>query len=894
MGTRGVNARLSWRRSVVRLGNESRVSALIATLLSAVVTVQAAQGATVTVTPANMQGWGFFTETGTGTGAMATGPATPPLGAGSARMTLATDASGEIIVTAGYAGTSLSQITALQYSTYRSSVDAGNNLALSLQFDMDYDLSDSTTTFQGRLVFEPYLTPGIGGTVVQNTWQTWTPLAGKWWMSKKAIVGNVLEGSIACTQGVPCTWSQVLTMYPNAGLRVGIGGLYFKGGSGWTTFDGNVDAFAITASAGSTTYDFEPCTSDAQCDDGNDCNGTETCGGGGGTCVAGTSPGDGAACNDGLFCNTGSVCSGGVCGGGAPLDCTSVDTVAVDFESPTYTTGTINGQDSWSSTGAAGSGCAVYDHAVDSSGGTTGFGARSLRISNAVTSGCFGDQTFSKSLPDEVGETTAHNGGMSGGARRPHFEAEWSFASTVPGAEQPGLSVVASPDRGDGARMSWVQMKDTPSGLEVNFSDYQDFAPFGSNSNHADGRSGSDGFYQTTVATGLDRTVPHTIKITLDALEGPHNDIVKVYVDGVLLHTGTSWEDYFRWVDESLPAEVSRTVDSVLFRTGGTAAPATAGKGFLIDNLTLRSQFVVDACNPVACDEMADACVQTPNTGASCNDGNACTQTDTCTSGTCSGTGNPCLNGGVCTDGVNSYTCQCPTGFTGTNCDQPAPTATVPTSTPAVTSTITATPTVTPTASRTLKPTRTPRVEIQDFCAASPLSGCRSVTKSKRSLLLLRDLSDSRFDGIIWLWNHGAATTKEEFGDPVNSTVYNLCMYDSIGDTPSFVLGSNLPALSDCNQARPCWRSTSSGYRYLDPRGVNNGTRLVTLSKGEDGKARLLYIARGVNTFIPDLPLDQDHQVIVQLKNSNGLCWEARYNAKALVNRRTLFVDRSD
>ncbi|MBI3391542.1 MAG: hypothetical protein HY027_27730 [Deltaproteobacteria bacterium] len=612
-------------------------SALIAALLSVMVAAQATQGATVTVTPANMQGWGFFTESGSATGALAFGPATAPLSVGSARISLVNSGSRELIATAGYAGTSLSQITGLQYSTYRSSVDAGNNLALALQFDMDYDLSDSTTTFQGRLVFEPYLAPGIGGTVVQNTWQTWSPLAGKWWMSGAAIVGNVLEGSIACPQAVPCTWSQVLTMYPNAGLRVGIGYLFFKGGGGWTTFDGNVDAFTITTTSGSTTYDFEPCTSDAQCSDGNDCNGIETCGVGGSACVAGTPPADGAGCEDGQFCTVGSVCSAGVCGGGSARDCASADTVAMDFEGPTYTTGTINGQDGWSSTGAAGSGCAVYDHAVSSSGGTNGFGAQSLRISNAVTSGCFSDHTFSKSLSDEVGETTANNGGLSGGVRRPHFEAEWSFASTVPGAEQPGLSVVASPDRGDGARMSWVQMKDTPSGLEVNFYDYQDFAPFGSNSNHVDGRSGSDGFYLTTVATGLDRTVPHTIKITLDTLEGPHNDIVKVYVDGVLLHTGTSWEDYFRWVDESLPSEVSRTVDSVLFRTGGTAAPATAGKGFRIDNLTLRSQFVVDACNPVSCDEMTDACVQTPNTGASCDDADACTQTDTCQAGTCTG-----------------------------------------------------------------------------------------------------------------------------------------------------------------------------------------------------------------------------------------------------------------
>ena len=59
-------------------------------------------------------------------------------------------------------------------------------------------------------------------------------------------------------------------------------------------------------------------------------------------------------------------------------------------------------------------------------------------------------------------------------------------------------------------------------------------------------------------------------------------------MDGSLVHTGTSWEDYYREC-ESNP---TRTVDSLLFRTGGTAAPATFGRGFLVDNLSLTSSDV--------------------------------------------------------------------------------------------------------------------------------------------------------------------------------------------------------------------------------------------------------------------------------------------------------------
>lgn len=273
------------------------------------------------------------------------------------------------------------------------------------------------------------------------------------------------------------------------------------------------------------------------------------------------------------------------------------DSATIDFES--YTVGSVNGQDGWSSTGAAGSGCAVYDHAiVDSTPyGYGSFGTRSLRISNAVTSGCFGDQTFSKPLVDEAGETAAYVD-VPSGTRQEYFVAQWDFASTVPGAEQAGLSVVASPDRGDGGRMSWVQMRDTPSGLEVNFYDYQDAAPYGSVATPTDGYGPEDDFIFTNLASGLDRTVPHTIRIEVFLVDGPRNDVVRIYVDGVLEHTGTTWEDYFRWVqgpggpEQTAPVHESRVIRSMLFRTGGTAAPATAGNGFLIDNLSITSSAV--------------------------------------------------------------------------------------------------------------------------------------------------------------------------------------------------------------------------------------------------------------------------------------------------------------
>jgi hypothetical protein len=74
-------------------------------------------------------------------------------------------------------------------------------------------------------------------------------------------------------------------------------------------------------------------------------------------------------------------------------------------------------------------------------------------------------------------------------------------------------------------------------------------------------------------------------------LDGPSNDVVRVFVDGTLVHTGGSWEDYYTLDTESSPTppRVSRTVDSLLIRSSGTATASVAGEGFLIDDVRLFS-----------------------------------------------------------------------------------------------------------------------------------------------------------------------------------------------------------------------------------------------------------------------------------------------------------------
>jgi hypothetical protein len=278
-----------------------------------------------------------------------------------------------------------------------------------------------------------------------------------------------------------------------------------------------------------------------------------------------------------------------------PVTPALADGVVTNFEG--FTLGSPDGQDGWNSDGSAGSGCAAYDHKVTdvSAMNIPGFGDKALRISNAVTSGCFSDQTFSKSTVNDAGDAGADNGGMSGGTRQTHFDGSFYLASDVPNAEQAGLYMSVSPDRGDGARMSYLRFEDQADGIHVFFDDYTDVAPFGSAGNEADGcdDGAGDTFNETDIAT-LNRSVPHQIHIGMDFVNGPHNDVVTIDIDGSTVGTGTSWEDYYRWCPESQPpVDVSRTVDSLLFRTGGDCpgdcVPANDGKGFLVDQVQTQT-----------------------------------------------------------------------------------------------------------------------------------------------------------------------------------------------------------------------------------------------------------------------------------------------------------------
>jgi hypothetical protein len=232
------------------------------------------------------------------------------------------------------------------------------------------------------------------------------------------------------------------------------------------------------------------------------------------------------------------------------------NTVIDDFDS--FNVGHIGGQGGWT----AG---AKYDaNVVDMGAG------RSLRISNAVVDGSFADMPFSAPVA-RAGESETNKVLFN----------EFKFRSATSDV-QPGLAMSVSPTDGDGNRMSYVRLQDTPDGINVTFMDtptgYVDPA------RHV-------AFETQTIATGLDRTVDHTIRFETKFVPGQDNDIVRVFVDGQSKACGTSWENYYRYDAEQVGGgNTVKPSDRLMWRLGGTAAPATKGNGFLFDDVTSASQ----------------------------------------------------------------------------------------------------------------------------------------------------------------------------------------------------------------------------------------------------------------------------------------------------------------
>jgi hypothetical protein len=247
---------------------------------------------------------------------------------------------------------------------------------------------------------------------------------------------------------------------------------------------------------------------------------------------------------------------------------------------------------------------------------------RVWQVSNYVASATFSSQPFSPTSPQAAGENGAalwNNRGTNGAspispplfganAETNCFCAEVTFRSAT-GAAQPGLQVNLSPSaKQSTVRMSLVQIVDNGVDgyrLDVSPGVYLD-------------SGGSPQFpaliQYNPATTGLDYADWHTVTIAVQFFDGlaPEvndetygNDIVEVFVDGDLIHTGTTWEAYYNKA-ELIQAGTPRlqAVNALLFRLSNTVADpadraALQGNGLYFRDVGVVNEASVSVPKPV-------------------------------------------------------------------------------------------------------------------------------------------------------------------------------------------------------------------------------------------------------------------------------------------------------
>jgi hypothetical protein len=117
-------------------------------------------------------------------------------------------------------------------------------------------------------------------------------------------------------------------------------------------------------------------------------------------------------------------------------------------------------------------------------------------------------------------------------------------------------------------------------------------------------------------------------------------------------------------------------------------------------------------------------------------------------------------------------------------------------------------------------------------------------------------------DSLRWRWTSDSPLTAASFGDPVTTTGYELCVFDSDNidpsGAPSLIFGAALPAGSD-------WKATRTGFVY---RNATDKVR-VRLKAGDTGEAAITVRAKGAANPVQYLP-PLAPTVDVQLRMTDG------------------------
>jgi hypothetical protein len=175
-------------------------------------------------------------------------------------------------------------------------------------------------------------------------------------------------------------------------------------------------------------------------------------------------------------------------------------------------------------------------------------------------------------------------------------------------------------------------------------------------------------------------------------------------------------------------------------------------------------------------------------------------------------------------------------------------------------------------------------------CQIGPRTACKLGTLPKKSSLLFNDKTPDTSDQVTFKWVKGQETQTPDFGSPLTSDGYALCVFDAANN---LVFKSTAPAGGVCG-TKPCWKALGvKGFGYKDSARTPDGADKITLKAGLAGKAKAQFKGKG-----PDLPsfgLPLPLPATVQLQSGNGQCWAASFSAAGVsTNTATQFKGKAD
>ncbi len=176
------------------------------------------------------------------------------------------------------------------------------------------------------------------------------------------------------------------------------------------------------------------------------------------------------------------------------------------------------------------------------------------------------------------------------------------------------------------------------------------------------------------------------------------------------------------------------------------------------------------------------------------------------------------------------------------------------------------------------------------LCPPAP-AACRDpFVPGKASFEMKKSATAAKNDKLTWKWTKGKTTPLSDYGAPLTSDTYALCVYDA----GTLIASADAAPGGTCG-AQPCWKAKPTSFAYKNGAASPTGTSAITLKAGlADGKASIGYQAKGVTLDLPDLAAITG-PVVVQLQRSGGApCFEATYDAPFAKHDATSFKDKAD